>query len=377
MIESVFIYIYGYIPGVAYGGPVTSIFNFTEYFGNKYNIYIVCSNHDHGSSEVYPDISKGWNRVGKANVMYLSEKEYKEEKFYELMKPLNVKMAYLTGVFSYRLNHAAIKACDRLNIKVVIATRGEICKNVLAMKSYKKLPYLQVMKWTKEYCNSYFQVTSNEELEQLGKYLAIAKDRVTMLPNIHGVRMDIPRPEKKAGIARTMFISRVHPKKNLLDVIKALAFVKGSVIFDIFGPIEEETYWQECQEAMKNVPENVKIQYCGKLDMNQARASYYNYHCFLFPTLTENYGHVIVESMIADCPFVISRGTTPWDDADGEAGYVVELHNIPAFTEAVQKIVDMSATEYEMLQARLRVYRDKKLKLKELLEEYEKLIQSR
>lgn len=43
-------------------------------------------------------------------------------------------MVYLTGVFSYVLNHAAIKAVNKLGIKVVIATRGEICKNVLAMR---------------------------------------------------------------------------------------------------------------------------------------------------------------------------------------------------------------------------------------------------
>lgn len=374
MKDTVFVYIYGYLPGIKYGGPVTSISNFTEHFGDKYDIRIVCSNHDHEDRKVYPDIKPGWNQVGKASVMYLSESEYGISKFTEIMKPFNVKMVYLTGVFSYVLNHAAIKAANKLGIKVVIATRGEICKNVLAMKSYKKLPYLQVMKWAEEYSKCYFQVTSQEEMDQLEKYLSIPKDRITMLPNIHGKSMSLPKPEKEAGKAKMLFISRVHPKKNLLEGIEALAEAEGEIQFDIYGPIEDAKYWETCQEVIRRLPGNVKVEYKGVLNAQEAGACYYGYHAFLFPTLTENYGHVIVESMIAECPVIISKETTPWDDLDGRAGYVVELHNIPALTEAINKIVALDDKEYKALQSELNVYRDSKLKLQELLDQYEKLI---
>ena len=35
----------------------------------------------------------------------------------------------------------------------------------------------------------------------------------------------------------------------------------------------------------------------------------HNYHFFVFPTLTENYGHVIAESLICNCPVILSKGT--------------------------------------------------------------------
>lgn len=375
MKKSIFVYIYGYLPGIKYGGPVTSIFNFTEHFGDEYDVYIVCSDHDHGEEEKYKNIKSGWNQVGKANVCYLPEKEYSEGLFFKLMKDKPVQMVYLTGVFSYKLNHAAISAARKLNIKTVIATRGEICKNILAMKSYKKLPYLVVMKMIGEFKDCYFQVTSDEEESQLQKYLGIPKEKIIYLPNIHGKAMDIQRPQKEKGAARILFISRVHPKKNLLDAIKAASKVKGNLVFDIYGPIEDTEYWNDCQKEIQKAPRNVTINYKGKLDMDGARRSYYSYHAFLFPTLSENYGHVIVESMIADCPIIISKGTTPWDDADQKAGYVVKLHDIDDLSEAINKIIDMSSEEYEKLQDSLRKYRDEKLKLNTLLAEYKKMIE--
>lgn len=375
MKKAIFVYIYGYLPGIKYGGPVTSIFNFTEHFGDEYDVYIVCSNHDHGEEEKYKNIKSGWNQVGKANVCYLPEKEYSESLFFKLMKDKSVQMVYLTGVFSYKLNHAAISAARKLNIKTVIATRGEICKNILAMKSYKKLPYLVVMKTIGEFKDCYFQVTSDEEESQLQKYLGISKEKIIYLPNIHGKAMDIQRPQKEKGAARILFISRVHPKKNLLDAIKAASKVKGNLVFDIYGPIEDTEYWNDCQKEIQKAPRNVTINYKGKLDMDGARRSYYSYHAFLFPTLSENYGHVIVESMIADCPIIISKGTTPWDDADQKAGYVVKLHDIDDLSEAINKIIDMSSEEYEKLQDSLRKYRDEKLKLSTLLAEYKKMIE--
>ena len=374
MKDSIFVYIYGYLPGNGYGGPVSSIYNFTQHFGDKYDIRIVCSNHDHGDTAVYSNINPDWNPVGKANVMYLSEKEYGVAKFCELMKPYNVKMAYLTGVFPYPINHPAMRACDKLNIPVVIATRGEILTNILAMKKCKKVPYLHIMRMIGEFNKVQFQVTSDEEVTQLKKYLHIPDERITMLPNIHGKALNLPRPEKKVGEARFIFISRIHPKKNLLDAIEGLTKANGEILFDIYGPIEDEAYWKTCQEMIKKVPDNVKISYKGPLNLQEARESYYGYHAFLFPTLSENYGHVIVESLIAECPVIISRETTPWDDLDGIAGYVVKLHDIPALTEAINKIVAMNSVEYRKMRESLNSYRDRKLNLDNLIEGYERLI---
>ena len=65
----------GYLPGEKYGGPVSSLYNFAELLGGDTDVYIVCSNHDLDEKTPYPDISAGWNQVGKAKVKYISDDE--------------------------------------------------------------------------------------------------------------------------------------------------------------------------------------------------------------------------------------------------------------------------------------------------------------
>lgn len=372
--KTIFVYITGYIPGMGYGGPVTSIWNFVEWFGDKYDIRIVTSNHDYKKTEVYEGISNGWNKVGKANVMYMPESEYGCKRFLNLMKDYNVVMVYLSGLYVIKVLYPAIKASQRMNLNIILATRGMLCKNALALKKYKKIPYLYAVRMLRIFKDVHFQVTSDEEYMQLQKYLGAKPEEITLLPNIHGKTMDIRRPKKETGKAKMLFISRIHPKKNLLDAIYAFEKVKGEVDFDIYGPIEDVEYWNKCCERIKVMPENIKIKYCGQLEMMGARESFYNYHAFVFPTLSENYGHVIAESLIANCPIVISQNTTPWDDVNGIAGYVVMLHDIDGLTWAIQQIVDMCPENYCKFIEQLSSYRSQKFDEEKLLHGYEKLI---
>ncbi len=372
--KTIFVYIYGYLPAMNYGGPVTSIYNFVNQFGDDYDIRIVCSNHEHGKKEILNGISEGWNKVGKANVYYLSEKQYTWKLFSELMSPFTVCMVYLTGVFSYKLNHAAIKSSRIIGVKPIIAIRGEICVNVLKMKAYKKIPYLFLMRKIHEYKDVIFQVTSDEEKIQLIKYLGVNENKIVFLPNISFVSFDYKSRNKKEGEARFIFISRIHPKKNLMDAIKAINRSDGKVLFDIFGPIEDEKYWNQCKIEISNAPSNVKINYMGALDMMDAKRIFNNYHFFVFPTLTENYGHVIAESLICNCPVILSKGTTPWDDVNEIAGYTVILHDIADLTKKINDGIDMNQEDYDKLVNNIEKYIITKFDYEKIIKGYKSLI---
>ena len=374
--KSIFVFIYGYLPGQNYGGPVTSIYNFTEQFGDEYDIRIVCSNHEHNSKVPYEKVNKSWNKVGKANVLYLSEKQYTTSNFKKIMQPFNIILVYLTGVFSYKLNHSAIMASNHMNIKVLIAIRGEICRNILKMKSYKKIPYLFIMKTIGEYKNVLFQVTSIEEKNQLKKYLGIKEKNIIFLPNIGCVKQDIVNIEKKKekGQVKLLFLSRIHPKKNLLDALNAIIRAKGKIQFDIYGPIEDYNYWNKCKEVILKAPSNIAIKYKGALSMMDAKKIYSQYHFFLFPTLSENYGHVIVESLMSGCPLILTEGTTPWDNIKDKAGFTFELHNIKELTDIINKVVDMNQQNYYQLICNINSFITTNIDYKGVINKYRKLL---
>jgi hypothetical protein len=82
------------------------------------------------------------------------------------------------------------------------------------------------------------------------------------------------------------------------------------VTFDIWGPVDDVAYWQTCQTEMANSPANVRITWRGDVPNDQVPATLATYDVFLFPTLGENFDHVIVDALDAELPVVISDRTS-------------------------------------------------------------------
>ena len=129
--------------------------------------------------------------------------------------------------------------------------------------------------------------------------------------------------------------------------ISAFSKLKLAGEFHIYGPIESREYWSQCERLIKKAPAHVTIKYCGKVKPEAVGEVYRKYDCFLFPTMNENYGHVIAEALANSCPVILSKGTTPWDDIDGRAGFVCDLKDMEKFTDALTEIAKMDSEQFE------------------------------
>ena len=78
--------------------------------------------------------------------------------------------------------------------------------------------------------------------------------------------------------------------------------------------------------------------------------------------------------MFSDCPVILSKGTTPWDDYDENGGYVISLEEPNRFTECLEKIAEMDNQDYNELIRLNRKYIDNKFKIEALKKEYLKMI---
>lgn len=342
-----------YIPAVKCGGPVTSISNAVNALKGEFEFYIEAANHDFGDSTPFPGIGDDWYDVGAAHVRYHKDGEldfnYKATE--DFIKEVNPDLMWFSGLLVPNKIHNAIRVGEKLGIPVVISPRGEASPDRMKLKGYKKYPYAALVSMMGIYKknNVFFHATSDDEIVGLMKYFHIKKDRIFEVPNIGVVahaRED--KYTKEAGTIRIMFISRIHEVKNLLFAIQAVNKMKSKAVFDIYGPIESEDYWKACEEEISKSPDNVNIRYCGKVNPAEVGAVYQQYDCFLFPTLNENYGHVIAEGLANGCQVVLSRGTTPWDDLDNRAGYVCDLKEVCQFTEALEKIAGQSDEDYSI-----------------------------
>ena len=121
---------------------------------------------------------------------------------------------------------------------------------------------------------------------------------------------------------------------------------EGNVVFDIYGPMEDKGYWNECEELIKRMPSNVKVKYCGEAEHKDIPHIFERYHAFFFPTLGENYGHVIVEAMMNNCLCILSKGVTPWDDYIEHLGIGAKLGEQEKFVENVNRLVKMNQVDF-------------------------------
>lgn len=368
----------GFFPGKKYGGPPVSVDNFCTLMAD-YDCFIITKDHDLGDKTPYQNIEDGWNKRSNCCVRYLKDSDYNYKVFLSLVDEIQPDILYLQGIFQ-----SCVLPCLRIakkrNIKVVLAPRGELCKGAIdssKLKFFKKKLYLAYLRFFGFIKRVVLQSTSQEETLAIVKHLRVKCDVIYQTPNIPSVSSNtLIHSSKIKDKARVVFLSRIHPKKNLLLAIEILIASKGKIDFDIYGPIEDEKYWERCLATINNTKKDIRIQYKGLVSHEDVGHIFSNYDLFLFPTHSENYGHVIIESLLSGTPVIISD-RTPWNDLkDYEAGSAIPLNNFNEFVSQIEKIVVMGEQEHSFVREQAKKYAFEKCNIQEIKEKYSILFES-
>ncbi len=336
-----------YLPGYKDGGPVRTIKNLTDILGNEYDIRIMCHDRDHGDEIPYSNINVNtYNKVGNAKVYYVKNGKFT---FKTLLKEIKkVDVVYCCGPYNnYAIKTMILKKIGFFKQKLVIASMGSFSKGALSLKSKKKMIFLTLTKKIGLFKKIIWSVTSNVEERELKEIFGnqvkciIAEDlpRIEKVHHIH---------KKKQNHLKLIFISRICKKKNLLGAIQIISnLTEFPIQFDIYGNIEDEEYWQECTTQLENLPTNINWEYKGECNSNDVIKTLSNYDVFLFPTLGENFGHVISEALLAGCIPIISD-TTPWLDLNEHyCGNVIPLNDTNYFVRCLENYINMDENEFD------------------------------
>lgn len=358
----------GFFPGQKFGGPPVSVDNFCSLM-DEHDCYIVTRNHDMGDTEPYSNIEPGWNTRNNCKVMYLSDKEYCYKNYEAVINEIHPDIIYLQGLFQNCIIPCLFLA-KRYQIPVLLAPRGELCAGAFK-KKYKKIPYIIFLKMFGLLDIVHFQSTSDEETRAIIKHLQVESLRVDLLGNVPSIaeRRNVENP-KKPGQARCIFLSRIVSKKNLLSVIEYMFNIKGLVQLDIYGAIEDEKYWDECKKKISLLPANIQTEYKGLVNHERVHDTFRKYDVFIFPTQSENFGHVIAEALMVGCPVIISD-QTPWSDvALVEGGWSIPLDKPEEYVHAIQEIIDADDSKEKEYKENIQGYIQEKLNLKDLKGKY-------
>jgi glycosyltransferase involved in cell wall biosynthesis len=301
-------------PGFRGGGPIRSIATIIDTITDKVDLRLITRDRDLRSYNPYPELSGRWIRRGRSRVFYLDTRRVGQ--WLHLRRELSATqfdLLYVNSLWSPLFTVIPIVAM-RLGLihvrKLLIAPRGELGPGALSLKNHKKRMF---WRWWGPFLNSMnplWQASSDDEASQIRAVIPDASVEVSLDPVSLPYEPIAPTSDSGA-CARLVFIGRIAPIKNLDLILRSLGRLSKPVEFDIYGPVEDVAYWSKCQAYIRQVPAWVQIRYHGELAPSDVCRTFANYDAFIFPTLGENFGHVIAESLSASCPVVCSD-RTPW-----------------------------------------------------------------
>jgi glycosyltransferase involved in cell wall biosynthesis len=345
-----------YLPGYKGGGPIQSSANMVENLSDQFEFKVLCADRDFREDKPYEGIKvNSWNQVGSAQVYYMSPDKQSLNGFKKFFDETEYDVIYMNGFFSpiFTIRPLILRRLGKLKkSKIVLAPRGDLMNGEgrLGRKKLKKYTYITLAKLTGMYKDIKWHATCELEEKDINKVFSNA--RVKTIPNLPAKFVEKkPVVNKEPGKLKLVFVSRIVPYKNLRYALEVLQKItEGEVVFDIYGPIEDSGYWAECSKLIEEMPKNVTVTYCGEIPHNRVPDVFQQYHAFLFPTQGENYGHIIVESMMNNCLCVLSKGTTPWDDYVEGLDIGAPLEDQEKFTTIIRRLLwaDQS-TIYSML----------------------------
>ncbi|WP_414901953.1 glycosyltransferase [Sphingomonas flavalba] len=308
-----------YLPGYKAGGPIRSIANMVAQLGDTFHFHIVAVDRDLGDDHGYPGVVPNtWTDCGKARVFYRTPGRAGWRALLDSLADIDFDLLYLNSFFSTdaTLRFLAYHRLGRIARRpVLLATRGELSRGALALKAPKKRAFIAIAKVLGLYRGVTFHASSDYEAEDIKNIFG---------PSICiSVASNLSTNEKLAELKhnsdnyrriRGVFLSRISQKKNLLGAIDILDDPGvPDMDLDIYGTLENKAYWEACQENIAKLHGNVRVKYCGALHHDAVLDTLSGYDFFFFPTLGENFGHVIAEALAVGLPVLISD-QTPWRD---------------------------------------------------------------
>lgn len=345
--KTILVFIPHYLPGYKYGGPIRSIANLDAWLGRELHFKIITSDRDLTEHEPYSGIEiNKWVNIGNAEVYYLDSRNV--FKLLKILKNTSYDVVYLNSLFDIFYSFLPLLILKYFmafeDEHVILAPRGQLSEGALSQKTVKKIFFINSMRIMGFYKKITWQATNESEKAEIIKEMGIKSNHIKIASNLP------PKNElknsyitkKQEETLKIIFLSRIAPKKNLDFALEVLQKIKKyNITFDIYGSITDNAYWQKCESLITGMPENITVNYRGSIKNEQVIPLMSNYHLFFFPTKGENFGHAIVEAMMASTPVLISD-KTPWIDLKKKGlGWDHSLDNKQAFVRVIEKLAGL------------------------------------
>lgn len=360
-----------FLPAYKAGGPIQSIANLCRQLKQEYEFYILCSNTDHKQNTNLSGIeSNSWNDFenGTAHVYYLSKDHQKIQNLRSLVKEIKPDFTFVNGIFSPLFSIAPLLFSDHK----IISARGMVHPGALSQKSFKKKLFISLLKLMQVHKKTIFHATDEKEKEYITAIFG-KKINVLIAQNFPNAIQPVYSHKKCSRQLKLVSVALIGPMKNHLLVLQALNQVTSKIVYDIYGPVKDEAYWNKCLQIIPSLPPNIVVNYKGSIEPQKLMEVLCGYDCFILPSKSENFGHAIYEALSFGIP-VITSYFTPWNQLnENNAGWNVDVSDISSVVWAIETAANLDDTSFQQMKKCANEFAAKKLDVDKIKEQYRSL----
>ena len=238
------------------------------------------------------------------------------------------------------LIHAAIKYASMKNIPIVHSPHGMLTPWALSNKKNKKRIAWRLYQHVDLKKVSLFHVTCEDEKQDL---LRLGfKQPVEVNP----LGMDIPSVDlkNKDDLKLILFMSRIHPKKGLLNLVEAWNRIRNPQWQIIICGPDDDSHQKVVEDRIKTLKLNSFFEFKGSVTGKAKEDLLNKCSLFVLPTFSENFGIVVLEALAHGMPVITTVGS-PWHSIEKYgAGWWIEIGVEPLY-KALDEFIKMDFQE--------------------------------
>jgi glycosyltransferase involved in cell wall biosynthesis len=207
-------------------------------------------------------------------------------------------------------NHKVATVARRARVPRIVSPRGMLSEWALAYRGWKKRIAWRSFQHRDLRSADALHATSELEAEEIraagvGVPIAIVPNGVD-LPPFPG-----PRQSGSERPRRFLFLSRIHPKKGLENLIEAWGQVRPEGWELVIAGPDENGHRAQIERRAGKLGPGAEVRFFDPVPDGEKWDLYDSADVFVLPTLSENFGVVVAEALASAVPVITTRAA-PW-----------------------------------------------------------------
>ena len=340
------------------GGPTKTVLSLSKSLNDKTNLKLISNKTNISNSSYLNNFNQIKIKYNQPKFIFNPLYDLALEKLiYSLQLDFEKTVFHDNGLW-LPFNNTISKICNKQSIPLVISSHGMLEPWSLKYRYFKKkFGMLLYQKKNLKRANI-IHATSNMEAENIIKLNL--KVPIAIIPN--GIDKPFKNKLSKSfnpislGLEKNdqrkimLYLGRIHPKKGLLNFLKAW---KNSSLFLndwrlVIAGFPQEDYLRKLKAFVNNNQINSSVYFLNPL-FGENLANIYKYSkIFVLPTFSENFGLVIAEALSYGLPTITTKGT-PWSSLEkANAGWWCEA-SINEFENVLKVATNLNENDYKIM----------------------------